>query len=77
MNRIEVIDARLVCIDRDPEMILEERHQLERADRIENPAGDQRSLIRELVGILAGEERGKMNWRITAAISSMKASLES
>jgi len=36
MDRIEVIDARLVGLDRDSKVVFQESDQLERADRIEN-----------------------------------------
>jgi hypothetical protein len=56
MDRVEVIDAGLVRLDRDSEKILKKRNQLQRRNRVENPSGDQRSSIREVARIFTGEK---------------------
>ena len=53
---IEVLDPRLVGLDRDLESFLEEDDELERADRVEDAARDQGGLLGQLLGILAGQE---------------------
>ena len=55
-DRVEMLDAGLVGLDGDAEVFLEEDDELERADGIEDSAGDERRACGELGGILAGEE---------------------
>ena len=40
-DRVQVLDARLVRLDRDPEMLFQENDELQRPDRIEDTSGDQ------------------------------------
>ena len=53
-DRVEVLDAGLVGLDGDAEAFLEEDDQLERADRVEDAAGDQGGLVGQGLGNLAG-----------------------
>ena len=39
--RVQVLDPRLVRLDPDAKMVFQKSHQLERADRIEDPSRDQ------------------------------------
>ena len=44
LDRVQMIDARLVGLDRDSKVVFQKSDQLERADRIENASRDQLGL---------------------------------
>src|SRR6516165_7599419 len=47
-DRVEMVDTRLISLNRDPEVFFQEDNQLERTDRVENSSGDQRCSICQL-----------------------------
>ena len=55
-DRVQVVGVGLVGLDGDLEALLEERHELDGGERVEDAAGDERSRLRQLAGILPGEE---------------------
>src|SRR4051794_20791511 len=55
VDRVEVLDPGLVRLDGHAEALLEEDDELERADRVEDAAGDQGGVVGELVRVLARE----------------------
>ena len=55
-----MLDPGLVGLDGDPEVILEEDDELERADRVEDAAGDQRGFVGQLVGLSPGRNSRRM-----------------
>ena len=59
-DRVEVLDAGLVGLDGDAEALFEERDELQRADRVEDAAGDERGLVGQLVGSSPGRNSSRM-----------------
>jgi hypothetical protein len=55
-DRVKMIDSGLMSFNRDSEMMFQERDELQRADGIKDPAGNQQRLGCQLFGILAGKE---------------------
>src|SRR5215468_7245366 len=53
---IHVIGIGLVGLDRDLEALLQERHELDRGEGVEDAAADEGRRVLELARILAGQE---------------------
>ncbi len=55
-DRIQILDARLVGLDRDAEPVLEEDHELERGDRVEHAPRDERGGLGQRGGVFARQK---------------------
>ena len=49
-----MFDARVVNVELNPELLCDEAHQAEGAERIENPARDERRVVALILPRLAG-----------------------
>ena len=58
-DRVEVVDPGLVGLDGDAEAVFEEDDELERGDRVEHAAGNERGRLGQLRRVLAGQEVGE------------------
>src|SRR5687767_10743189 len=55
-DRVEMFLVRLVSLHLNAEVFFDEHHQLQRRDRIEYPAADERGIVSQLVWIFPWQE---------------------
>ena len=70
VERVEMIDVRLMGRNGNAELLLEERHQLQSGNGVQNAPGDQWRVVLKLVRILARKNSRRINSLTVVLISS-------